>query len=106
MRRVLKKFTDLKTALVRADKTEDFEQILQKFSQNALGVADQVSGALTVDDLVSHGLFKSVDKTQQKLKPAWPDHKQLDKLYHEVNVLLRRNATHTSHVPATGGKDE
>lgn len=30
----------------------------------------------------------------QKLKPAWPDHKllQLDKLYHEVNVLLRRNA--------------
>lgn len=89
LRRALKKFTDVNSA-IRADLPEEARvQQLNDLQRELIDGGDMVTKQLQPDQLLAHGLFVSVDKTQGKIKPTWPLPHLQEKCFEQYNVLLR-----------------
>lgn len=65
-------------------------QQLQNLQKRLIDAGDMVRKKLEPDQLLAHGLFVSVDKTQGKVKPSWPLEKASEKCAKERSSLISR----------------
>jgi len=75
---------------IRADLPEEARvQQLNDLQKELVDAGDMVTKQLEPDQILAHGLFVSVDKTQAKIKPTWPLPQLQDKCFEQYNALLR-----------------